>query len=184
MVISKVEENIFWVVFHQTHDLIIKYEDNAFGSEEITREQFLILWMMKFMDVDGKSPVTITDLTSSLIRNVNSISAIVDRMEKRGLIKKIRDLPDRRAIRLTMTEKGIQVYKSALKQDKQIRKKIISIFSDKELRTLVALLKKMKKRITEENGLSDIKIDPEFSDRSSIAKFLKNKLPTTLRSGY
>lgn len=172
MIISEIEESLFWVIFHQTHDLIVKYEDNAFSSEEITREQFIILWMIRFMDVNGKNPITITDLTSSLIRNVNSISAIIDRMEKRGLVKKIRDLPDRRALRLKMTEKGKQVFLTTTKQDTQIRRKIISAFSEDEIRTFEVLLKKMKKTIIEGDNLPDIKIDPEFSDLSNIRKFL------------
>jgi DNA-binding MarR family transcriptional regulator len=84
-----VDEHRLWVTLHQTHDLLVKYEDKVLADPGLTKEQHLILWLIEFMSDGNDNPVILSDLASSLFRNLNSISAIINRMEKNGLIKKI-----------------------------------------------------------------------------------------------
>ena len=169
------EEHRLWVIFHQTHDLMTKYEDKVLESENITREQFLVLWLMEFMNHASNNPITITDLAAGLYRNVNSISALIDRMEKAGLIRKIRDLPDRREIRLEITEEGEERFNRALKPDTKIIKSMFSVLTKEEIQVLTNLLKRLKVKVNEDAGFEKIKMDPELSDRKKILEFLKKE---------
>jgi DNA-binding MarR family transcriptional regulator len=49
-----------------------------------------------------------TDLASILERSPNSISMLVDRMVKAGLVRRTRDKKDRRVVFVSMTDKGMQ----------------------------------------------------------------------------
>jgi DNA-binding MarR family transcriptional regulator len=169
------DEHRLWVIFHQAYDIVTRCEDELFAKNGVTAQQFLVLWVMEFIAEATDSPVIITDLAPSLYRSINSVSSIVDRMEKSGLIKKIRNLPDRRAIRLKMTPKGRQIFNQALKPSREQIKKIFSVYSEDEMKTLLFLLKKLKAKAGEECAVEPVKVDPELSNPEIIAKFLEQE---------
>jgi DNA-binding MarR family transcriptional regulator len=51
-------------------------------------------------------PVTATQLASYMGQERQSMTGLIDRMESKGWIARMRDLPDRRAIRLELTPSG------------------------------------------------------------------------------
>ncbi len=166
------DEHRLWVIFHQTYDILTRCEEDVISETGITNQQFLVLWLMKFMTEVLDKPIIITDLAPSLFRSINSISSIIYRMEQNGLVEKVRDLEDRRAIRLRITEKGEETFVKALKPSRALIKRVFSVFSDEELQTLFFLLKKMKARVIEEYGIREVKVDPELSNPEKIARFL------------
>jgi DNA-binding MarR family transcriptional regulator len=61
-------------------------------------------------------------------------------MEKKGLVKKIREVPGSTLLRFELTKTGI----NSLKNDKMIvEKSIMSILSEEEYRQLIPILKKI-----------------------------------------
>ena len=73
----------------------------------------------------------------------------VDRMVEAGLLKRVRDLPDRREARLTVTKKGEEACKAATPAAWDFIEDVMSPLSDQEKRTLVALLGKMRDKALE-----------------------------------
>jgi DNA-binding MarR family transcriptional regulator len=169
------EEHRLWVIFHQTYDILTRCEENVISETGITNQQLLVLWLMEFMTASSDTPIIITDLAPSLFRSINSISSIIYRMEENGLVEKVRDLKDRRAIRLKITPKGEETFNTALKPSRALIKRVFSTFTDEERETLLHLLKKMKDKVIEEYGIDEVKIDPELSNQDNIAKFLKRE---------
>jgi len=168
-----VDEHRLWVILHQTHDLLVRYEDKVLEDTHLTKEQHLILWLIEFMSDGNDNPVILSDVASSLFRNLNSISAIVNRMEKNGLIKKYRDLPDQRAIRLVITPKGKEAFNTGERINNLLIRRVFSTFTPEEMHTIRSLLKKLRKTINEESDLGKVRMDPEMSNRERITKFLK-----------
>lgn len=166
------DEHRLWVIFHQTYDILTRWEEDEISKTGITNQQFQVLWMMEFMTASSDNPIIITDLAPSLVRSINSISSIIDRMEQKGLVEKVRDLKDRRAIRLKITPKGDEIFNRALKSGREMINSIFSAFTEEERQTLQVLLKKMKTRVIEEYGIKDLKVDPELSNRQKIANFM------------
>jgi DNA-binding MarR family transcriptional regulator len=167
------DEHRLWVIFHQTYDLITRCEDDLVTKVAgITNQQYLVLWIMVFMKDVLDSPIIITDLAPSLYRSVNSISSIINRMQKLGLIKKVRNLPDKRAVRLKMTPKGEEAFKAALRPTRELVKGMFSAFSEEEIKTLLSLLKKLKSQVGEQYKIDQVKIDPELTNPQKIVQFL------------
>src|SRR5579859_1080104 len=54
----------------------------------------------------AKGAVTATQLASYMGQERQSMTGLIDRMESKGWIARVRDLPDRRAIRLELTTGG------------------------------------------------------------------------------
>ena len=80
----------------------MRCEDERFGPYGITSEQYGVLVTLKYI---GKSARP-ADIARWLGRAPNSISMLIDRMVKAGLVRRTRDRKDRRAVNVTMTSKA------------------------------------------------------------------------------
>jgi MarR family 2-MHQ and catechol resistance regulon transcriptional repressor len=143
MPVRFIEENsnyYSWILLHQTMDSVVKCEEAAFTGTGITPQQFSVLAAVSRI----RKPVTPTDVANWLDRNLNSISLIVDRMEKDGLIKRRRDLKDRRILRLVLTAKGEKAYTTALERAQSISTEIMSCLSAADMKKLVGVIEKVK----------------------------------------
>lgn len=94
---------------HRAHNILRHQEDAIFAKHGLTAEQFLVLSTMKQLSI----PIRITDIAQQTIRSVNSVSMLVDRMVKAGLIRRTRDKKDRRTVHIAMTSKAEALLGSA-----------------------------------------------------------------------
>jgi len=111
-----------WLLLHQTNNLVLKCEDRVFGKHGLGTEQHAVLLAIKYID----DPVTPTDVAQWLDRNTNSISLIVERMVKAGLVRRIRDLRDRRSVRLVITSNGKEILDKATVAGWELVQEILS----------------------------------------------------------
>jgi len=95
---------------------------------------------MFLMDKLGKK-ATLAELSKYSYRGINTISMQLSRMERNGIVKKIRVSPNSTLLRFEMTEKGLNIYKFSKEQ--RSNEKIMSILSAKERQNLIATLKKI-----------------------------------------
>ncbi len=168
------EQYRLWVHLRQTYDLLSSYEAEKFSKAHITYEQYLVLWAIQYFNsVKKNEPFILTTLASMIGRNMATVSQIVSRMEKKGLVKKNRDLSDHRAIRLVITKKGQSIFLDNAKPNLLLVKHLLSVFSENELNTMLCLIKKLKKRVTDEFGIPQVKQDHEINNRVNVDNFLK-----------
>jgi DNA-binding MarR family transcriptional regulator len=125
-----------WMALHRTRDLLFRCEDRVVVEFGLTAEQYSVLFAMKYLD----APVRPTDIGRLLERKVNSVSMIADRMVKAGLVDRIRDLADRREVRLVMTDKGEKAFQAATPGVRKLVEEIMSPLSDNDTHTLIRLL--------------------------------------------
>lgn len=129
-----------WLLLHQTYNLVSKCEDIVFSKHGITTEQHAVLMAIKYIE----DPVRPTEVARWLDRNPNSISLIIDRMIKINLVKRTRDLPDRRSVRLEITGHGQKILDKASVSGWELTREILSELSDEELQTLTNLLERVR----------------------------------------
>ena len=80
-----------WLLLHRVRDAISLCEDSIYGEYGLTMEQFAVLASLK----SRGGSLRPTDLASILERSPNSVSMLVDRMVKAGLVKRTRERIDR-----------------------------------------------------------------------------------------
>jgi DNA-binding MarR family transcriptional regulator len=131
-----------WFITHRTRDALRSCEDNVFGKYGLTAEQYAVLAVMKLLD----GPVRVTDLARGLERSTNSVSMIVDRMVKAGLVRRIRDKGDRRVVHVIITSKGENAFKPATVAGFEFIQEIMSPLSHEDKRTFVSLHELVKYR--------------------------------------
>jgi DNA-binding MarR family transcriptional regulator len=80
-----------WRLIYQTDNLLRQCQNQICNEYGLTVEQYAVLIVLNYAGGSAR----VTDIAQWLIRSTNSISMIVDRMVKVGLIKRTRDRADR-----------------------------------------------------------------------------------------
>ena len=61
----------------------------------------------------GDPGIRMTELAQAVVRSKSGLTTLVDRLEERGLLRRIPDAGDRRAIRITLTATGLESFRRA-----------------------------------------------------------------------
>jgi MarR family transcriptional regulator, 2-MHQ and catechol-resistance regulon repressor len=96
-----------------------------------------------------KGPLTITELQGKVLLASGSMTAAVDRLEKRGLLARRFSPSDRRVRVVELTERGKELATSSFKKHAEDLEALMSVFSHEEKELLYGLLKKLGLRAAE-----------------------------------
>jgi DNA-binding MarR family transcriptional regulator len=129
-----------WLLLHRTAETLARCEDSVFGEYGLTTEQFTVLAALK----GSGGPLRPVDLAFVMERSPNSVSMLVDRMVKAGLVRRTRDRKDRRAVKVTSTSKGEKALEPATPAGWELVQRILSPLSEKEKQALASLLELVK----------------------------------------
>lgn len=113
----------------------------------LTPCQFEVLIIL--CEEDG---ILLSELGRRVSRDGPTITGVIDRMEKKVLVKRKRDSRDRRVVKVILTPKGKGMEEQLSLTKKQILEKITKDLSARELTLLDTVLVKMMKNV-EEDGL-------------------------------
>ena len=91
---------------------------------------------------------TPTEISQWLLREPHTISALLDRMEKDGLIRRYRDLHKRNTVRVAMTEKGRVAYQESL--TRETFHSVMSVLTEEEREQLRHAMTKLWLRALQE----------------------------------
>jgi len=125
-----------WLLARQTGDVLRTCMDQLFRKYNITTEQYEVLVSVKYLG----DRVNMTDIAKWLRRSTNSISMIVDRMVKAGLVTRKRDRSDRRVVYVVITSKGENIIELASPACWETIKELLSPLSHEDRHTFVNLL--------------------------------------------
>lgn len=91
------------------------------ASAELTRNQYNVLRILR-----GSYPAKLSckDIVSRMIDRDPDATRLIDRLEKRGLVKRFRSSTDRRVVEVGITAKGLQLV-SRLDADVQLMPKAL-----------------------------------------------------------
>jgi DNA-binding MarR family transcriptional regulator len=167
-----------WILLRQVYNLVSRCEDKVFSEYEVTTEQHAVLMAMKH--IDGR--VRPTDVARWLDRSVNSVSMIIDRMVKAGLVRRVRDRKDRRAVFLTTTSKAEKVYVLATVAGWGLTQEILSPLSDKDKRTLIKLLETLRDKSYDYLGSGEVAEEVRRSETANMAQLMKQAAKYTSSS--
>ena len=131
-----------WSLLHRVRDVLMRCEDERFGPHGITSEQYGVLVTLKYIGGSGR-PV---DIARWLGRAPNSISMLIDRMVKAGLVKRTMDGRDRRAVNVALPNKAEMALGSTTRDGLEFIQNVMSPLMDEELSTVVQLLEIIRHR--------------------------------------
>ncbi|WP_119301072.1 MarR family winged helix-turn-helix transcriptional regulator [Dongia deserti] len=88
-------------------------------------------------------PMRATELARAAILTTGAMTAVLDRLEEEGLVRREIDSEDRRARRVTITEKGRTIIDRALDQRMARHRALNAVLTIDERETLSAILRKL-----------------------------------------
>ena len=83
------------------HTLMLEGATAAFASREVSFTQWIVLTKLR----EG-SALTASDLCRTLRHDTGALTRLLDQLEERGLIERVRSQEDRRVVRLQLTPAG------------------------------------------------------------------------------
>jgi MarR family 2-MHQ and catechol resistance regulon transcriptional repressor len=89
----------------------------------------------------GALPIQI--IGAKVLLTSGSMTAAVNRLEKKGLVQRIPDPTDGRSFQIHLTEKGLHLIQHAYAQHENKLEKMVTVLNEKERSELVHLLKKI-----------------------------------------
>ncbi len=146
MLNSKMNKKVFrenpqlkkWRLLHHTVIEVNKARQKELRQYNITTSQAAVLDCIKYHNNDA----TLTQVARWLLRESQSVSTLVSRMDNRGIIKKSVDPNRKNVIRISMTNKGEELYNQVAKRESV--KDILSSLSQEELQLFESCLKKIR----------------------------------------
>jgi DNA-binding MarR family transcriptional regulator len=164
-----------WLLLRRVGDWLALCEDSVYGKYRLTAEQFGVLTSIK-----SRGPLRPSDLASILERSPNSVSMLVDRMVKAGLVKRARDRKDRRTVFVSMTDKGEKAVEPAIPAGREFIRKVLSPLSDKDRHALASMLETVKCELVgylnPEMDMAEI-VKNSFTKDPGLYKRMKSILP-------
>lgn len=97
--------------------------------------------LLKLWRQDG---LTITELGDKLFLKASTITSLVDRMERDGLVRRERNQEDRRVVRIFLTEKAKNLESKFPNFEQYIAEKTKDKLTTEEHQLLIALLNKVE----------------------------------------
>jgi len=129
---------------HKTHDQISRLRDVKLRKKNLTPIRVGVLSLL----VEASKPVTISIIASKMARESHTVTELLMRMQKDGLVEKVRQKDTPALYHIETTEKGKKAYQDALKID--IERDLFSILSPQEQDTLIVYLEKLRGRVLDE----------------------------------
>jgi MarR family 2-MHQ and catechol resistance regulon transcriptional repressor len=90
-----------------------------------------------------KGPLTINQIGQKVLLTSGSMTAAVNRLERKGLVKRIQDASDGRCFYVRLTKRGRKVINDAFSRHQQNLEKIAAVLTREERTELVRLLRKL-----------------------------------------
>lgn len=107
------------------------------GSDLTTDQHYVLRYINKVLSCTATELAEVFDVKKS------AITAIINRMWAKGLIKRTRDMKDRRVVYLTLTEQGIELFHKTDERVQNLVESLINKFDFDEIQQFIETYEKL-----------------------------------------
>lgn len=132
-----------WLLIGELHHAIVLARQRELSPYNIGAQQLKVLRTIKQLG----SQATLSSIAAIVGRKIDVISRQAVRLEKDGLIKRIKDKPKSRRLRIELTEKGLQMLKIS-NESKYLNMKF-AFLTEQERQQMSSILRKMNNTMKE-----------------------------------
>ena len=129
-----------WVILEQARSAILTAREKELAKYDTSTMKAAVLFIA---DSIG-SEATPAEISRWILRRPHTVSGILDRMEKDGLINKTKDLERKNMVRVTITDRGKKTLQQSRKRE-SIHRSLTSL-SESEKEKLYTVLEKIRDR--------------------------------------
>lgn len=132
-----------WVAFARAHSAIAAREQHTLSKYNLTRGEFGVMDALFF-----KGPLSLSDIQRKIIVSSSGITYLVDRLEKKGMVKRQPAPEDRRSTFAALTDEGEEFFKGIFPKHVIGLAEVFSDMTNKESERGMEYFNEITKRAT------------------------------------
>jgi MarR family transcriptional regulator, organic hydroperoxide resistance regulator len=109
---------------------------------DLTGPQLTVLKML-----EGMGDISLSELSERIRAQNSTVTGIIDRMEREGLVVRARSTEDRRVVHIKLTEKGSKIARAIAVEPMEIFRGALETLNPVETRDLLKILTKIARRV-------------------------------------
>jgi DNA-binding MarR family transcriptional regulator len=125
---------------------------------ELTGPQLTVLKML-----EGVGDLSLSELSERIRAQNSTVTGIIDRMEREGLVVRSRSTEDRRVVHIRLTDKGAKIAREIAVEPMEIFRTALGCLSATEMHDLLRILTKIAQRVQ-----SLVKLDIGFAGKERL----------------
>jgi len=128
--------------------ILYLYTESRRITKELARAVLLTgpqLTVLKMLE--GVGDLSLSELSERIRAQNSTVTGIIDRMEREGLVLRERSKEDRRVINITLTEKGSRIAREVSVEPMEVLRASLESLSVAEMRELMKILTKIARRV-------------------------------------
>ena len=125
-----------WQLFNNTNFAISRARESELAKFGLTLEQAILLNTL----IKNGGSATLDEIAERTIRQYHSVSTLVKRMTKSGLVKKVK-YSDKKKFEVSITDKGYEIYSKIPPNSLEMIFSVLSIQDQESLATILQSLK-------------------------------------------
>jgi DNA-binding MarR family transcriptional regulator len=134
---DSLEQEVFLNLW-RTYDRLRLLEDALFGRYDLTPQQYNALRLLR---AEHPEPLPTLTLARRLVSRAPDITRLLDKLERRGLVERVRPADNRRVVQVGITAAGLRLLTEIQEPLRECHGRQLGHLASADLQTLVALLR-------------------------------------------
>jgi len=126
-----------------TSSFMVKIKTKTLRPFNISLQQFNIL---NILNNQIPEPSSVKHLTEKMLNETSNVSRLIDKLEAKGFIQRKNMVNDRRKVEISITKKGLEIFKDAASAIENITEFQLGNLSQSEVISLNQLLNKTRSK--------------------------------------
>ena len=127
-----------WVKLARAFTMVSRKSEESIRTFKLTSAQFAVIEALGHL-----GDMTVGKLCEKMLVTGGNMTLVLDNLEKLELVERIRNPKDRRALNITLTAKGRELFEEIFVKHAEHIEKTMSVLSEEEQQQLGMLLKKL-----------------------------------------
>ncbi len=128
--------------------ILYLYTESRRITKELARSVLLTgpqLTVLKMLE--GVGDLSLSELSERIRAQNSTVTGIIDRMEREGLVVRARSKDDRRVVHIKLTDKGSRIAREVQVEPMEVLRAALDSLSVGEMRQLLQILTKIARRV-------------------------------------
>ena len=138
------KEIMAWRSISDTYKTVYAHINSDLRRYGLTPPQYAVLRLIGGSESGG---MAMNEIGRKMIVTYANITTIVDNLEKRNYVKRVRNLADRRVIEVRLTAVGSKLFKNIFYAHRKEIAKLMKILNAQELDNLILYTSKIRKHV-------------------------------------
>ena len=141
---STMLENVAWSNLADTYRTVYFHINADLRSYGLTPPQYAVL---RIIGKSEKGSLPMNEIGKEMIVTFANVTTIVDNLEKRGLVRRSRDIKDRRVVNVELTSRGSKLFARLYHAHRRRVANLMRALNENELRNVILLTSKIRDNV-------------------------------------